>query len=191
MQPEPLRHSLEKVASRAYVRVHQFARGLRATVTEQELQRASARLPHAAFGLFLLQPTDAQRHSLNVLAALERGGPVAPDLAAAALLHDVGKLAAAQAGHPISLWLRGPLVLLDAFAPALRRRLASADPRSGWRYALHVHQEHAAIGALWAQEAGCAPRTCWLIAHHQADEAEGPALDLADLRRLQRADGLN
>ncbi len=182
---------LRRAAERVQLRLRQFVRGLRADVGQEDLRRAARLLPHAAFGLFLLLPTDAQRHSLNVLETLQESGPVDKELAAAALLHDVGKLAAAQAGHPIGLWMRGPLVLLDAFAPGLCNRWADADPKRGWRHALYVHQEHATIGALWAEEAGCSPRTCRLIAHHQARDVPGAADDLADLRRLQWADGLN
>jgi predicted HD phosphohydrolase len=149
--------------------------------------------------LFTQLPIDAQRHSLSVLEELQRVGLSSRDLAVAALLHDVGKLAAAQAGVHISLWLRGPLVLLEQ-APRLVRWLASARPQAGWRYALHVHNAHAQIGAQWAQERGCSELSCWLIEHHQDKLATGtfdsPAVDGQDerlklLRSLQWADGRN
>lgn len=191
-QPASLR-GVERPSApaRAWARLRQFFRGLRAEVTDVEMRHASSRLPHAAFGIFLLLPVDAQRHSLNVLRALEEAGPVGDDLAAAALLHDVGKLAAAQAGHPISLWVRGPLVLLDAFAPGLAARLSSPDPSREWRFTLHVHAHHAAIGAEWAAEAGCSPQTCWLIAHHQDHAAHADARQAQELARLQWADSIN
>lgn len=169
-------------AMRALYRVRQFTRGLTARVTEQERTQAVAVLPERARALFLRLPVDAQRHSLNVLQTLDEHGYDHPDLRAAALLHDVGKLAAEDAGVRIGLWLRGPLVVLDAVAGEQAARLAAGDPARGWRYALYVHREHAAIGARWAADAGCSALTCWLIAHHQDGVASG-----AD--RVQEADG--
>ena len=189
---EPLTESGETTRlQQAVVRVRQFVHGLRADVHEADLAHASSLLPHAAYGLFLLMPVDAQRHSLNVLDTLEHDGTVSRDLAAAALLHDMGKLAAAQAGHPITLWVRGPLVLLDALAPALARRLANDNPAR--RLALY---------ALCARRARCNRRvrglrrpavrrcTCWLIEHHQDVQVDSSAEPeaLADLVRLQAAD---
>lgn len=179
-------------------RVRQFVRGLRARVELEELNEAARLLPPAAAELLHSLPADAQRHSLNVLATLRTQGPVDADLGAAALLHDVGKLAAAEAGLPLTLWLRGPLVLLDAIAPALARRLAR-DSGRGWRRLLHVHREHAAIGARWAAERGCSPLAVWLIANHQTDAPGEPPsgqatitdTDRSALRRLQWADNLN
>lgn len=177
---------------RVSYRLLQFVHGLSASVNEREMQRARVILPHEAWLLFQRMPRDAQRHSLNVLAALRAAGHTDLDLAAAALLHDVGKTAAAAAGHPLTLWWRGPLVLLEALAPAWLRRCAAATPTAGWRYVLYVHQEHPAIGATWAEAAGCSPRTCWLIAHHQERNPPAPGEeDLDLLRALQWADGEN
>ncbi len=164
----PAAHSsLVRRASQAVYRVGQFWRGLRAQVTKEEMAAAAAVLPAAARPLFARLPVDARRHSLDVLDALRRAGWDDPDLAVAALLHDAGKLAAADAGVRIGLWLRGPLVLLEAFAPRLLARMAEPEPRAGWRHALYVHLDHPAIGAAWARAAGCSERACWLIAHHQ------------------------
>jgi hypothetical protein len=124
-------------------------------------------LPATALPLFAAMPVDAQRHSLSVLDTLWALGQDHPDLAIAALLHDCGKVAAAQGGVKIGLWLRGPLVLVDAFFPRLSMRWASPNPLHGWRYALYVQREHPAIGAAWAAQAGCSSLSCWLIAQHQ------------------------
>ncbi|HXF59995.1 MAG TPA: HD domain-containing protein [Caldilineaceae bacterium] len=171
-------------AARIYYRVGQFLRGLSATLRAGALQPGEAALvaallPPQAQTLFAAMPADAQRHSLNVLQTLHRAGHREPELAMAALLHDVGKLAAQAGGIQIGLWLRGPLVLCEAFAPGVLRRLAVDDPARGWRYALHVQLEHAAIGARWAAQAGCPPLACWLIAHHQ-DRLQDPAPAAAD-----------
>lgn len=185
----------EGEGDRAAYRVRQFWRGLRAQVSAEEIAEIERVLPPAALHLFRRMPVDAQRHSLDVLAGVRaaENGETPHDLEAAALLHDAGKLAAEQAGVHIGLWLRGPLVLLDALAPELAGRLASDAPRSGWRYALHVHHNHARIGAHWAAAVGCTARACWLIAHHQDTKppahADPDALRL--LRCLQRADNEN
>jgi hypothetical protein len=177
---------------RVYYRLLQFVRGLAATVAVEEVKLARSILPEEAWPLFQRMPQDAQRHSLNVLATLQATGHTDPDLAAAALLHDVGKVAAADAGYPLTLWWRGPLVLCEALAPDWLRRRSAPTPSAGWRYVLYVHQEHPAIGARWAEAAGCSPITCWLIAHHQE---RNPPLssdeELGLLHALQWADSNN
>jgi hypothetical protein len=136
-------------------------------------------------------PADAQRHSLNVLGTLQAARPVPPDLAAAALLHDVGKVAADDAGAYLGLWLRGPMVLVEAVWPGLLRRLASDRPAPNLRYALFVQEQHPAIGAAWARDAGCSQLTCWLIEHHQDKALTGDEQQCALLARLQAADEAN
>lgn len=156
-----------RVFSRVSYRVGQFWRGLWATVSEEERQQVAMVLPSAALPLFWQMPVDAQRHSLDVLTRLWAAGYHHPDLAIAALLHDCGKVAAVQGGVKISLWMRGPLVLMDTFLPRQVAAWASPDVAHGWRYALYVQREHPAIGAAWAAQAGCSPLSCWLIAQHQ------------------------
>lgn len=153
--------------ARVLYRVRQFWRGLSARLTPEDRQRVEETLPAAALPLFWQMPVDAQRHSLNVLQSVWMAGYHHPDLAVAALLHDCGKVAAEQGGVRLGLWLRGPLVVLDALLPRQAERWASANPQQGWRYALYVHRCHPAIGAAWAAEAGCSVLSCWLIAHHQ------------------------
>lgn len=175
----------------AFYRVGQFLRGLDATIAPEEVAATMQRLPPGGVTLFLQMPVDAQRHSLNVLHWLEREHRAEDELAAAALLHDCGKMAA---GGKISLWTRGPLVLLESFLPGLVARLAQPLPSRGWRYVLWVQEHHAAIGAAWAQQVGCSAVTCWLIAHHQdklpAHQPEEEGI-VQLLRRLQEADKLH
>lgn len=179
-------------------RISQFWQGLRATIEPEELARVAKLLPPAAFPLFAQMPRDAQRHSLNVLQGVHTAGYSDADLAIAALLHDCGKVAAVQGGVALGLWLRGPLVVMDAILPTLAERLAAPEPTSGWRYTLYVQREHPAIGAIWAAEAGCSALSCWLIANHQAVAAHVDVSQIAQgelarqlLLALQQADNGN
>jgi hypothetical protein len=179
---------------RARYRAGQFFGGLKAHVTHQERSQARAILPPDALALFDRLPLDAQRHSFNVLHSVHAAGFHEADLDSAALLHDVGKLAADEGGVRLGLWLRGPLVLAESLAPSALVRIASADPAQGWRYSVYVHREHPRIGAEWAEAAGCTWRTCWLIRHHQdaIDSLDVQAMDERDMRlleALQVADG--
>jgi hypothetical protein len=176
----------------ASYRLRQFFHGVTAQVSSAEARSVEQILPVSAMPLFHQLPVDAQRHSLNVLQGLQSRGTVHPDLAVAALLHDVGKLAAIQAGIELTLWWRGPLVLLEAFAPRLFQRLAHADPTTGWRYLIYVQREHPRIGADWARELGCPPLACWLIEHHQEQGlVTTNPLDQELLTALQWADNKN
>jgi hypothetical protein len=182
---------------RARYRAGQFLSAMRASVQPEEVALVRALLPGKALLLFEAMPVDAQRHSLNVLYSLRAAGFSEVDLAVAALLHDVGKAAAWAGGVRLGPWLRGPLVVGEWLAPGLMRRLAVDDPARGWRYALYVQLEHAAIGAKWAAQAGCSRPACWLIAHHQdvIDNRPGAAPEeparLRLLAALQWADSKN
>jgi hypothetical protein len=192
--------------ARARYRVEQFLYGWRAAVSPQDLACVHAVLDEigpAASALFYRMPPDAQAHSLRVLRTLTADDlcphPLPRDLTAAALLHDAGKVAAADAGAYLGLWMRGPLVLLEKFSPGLLVRWSSPQPSRSVRYAMYVQGAHPAIGAAWAQAAGCSAFTCWLIAHHQDPIDQIPdgtlPLDMSTakhyLARLQWADGRN
>lgn len=181
----------EGVSFKAIYRLCQFWRGFHAEVTAAELQEVTAILPVAAFTLFQQLPLDGQRHSINVLRTLQATGTVEHDLAVAALLHDVGKVAATNAGLEINLWVRGPLVLLEQLGPSLLTRLSSPCPNQRWRYLLYVHLAHPQIGAEWAEAAGCSVLSCWLIAHHQDALEDSAAVEQQLLAQLQWADNRN
>ncbi|NJN81577.1 MAG: prephenate dehydrogenase/arogenate dehydrogenase family protein [Caldilineaceae bacterium] len=155
-------------------RVGQFFAGFRARVSAEESELAADLLPAGAAALFDQMPVDAQRHSLNVFYTLRGAGFDQPDLLAAALLHDVGKTATGRNGARLTLWWRGPLVLAETISPRILRRLAK-ESGTGWRHLIHIHLEHARIGAEWARLAGCSPLTCWLIETHQAKAPTEPA----------------
>ena len=176
---------------RAPYRLGQFLRGLTATVGDEDRQFLSRWLSSDALVFFDRLPVDAQRHSLNVAQTLLNAGFSQLDLTAAALLHDVGKAAADDAGVRLQLWLRGPIVLAEWLTPDLLVSQAAEDPTQGWRYALHVQLDHPAIGAAWAREAGCSDLTCWLIEHHQDKTLPPPGERRTLLAALQWADERN
>lgn len=167
---------MQGTAGRIWQRIRQFLRGVTASIAAEDLQLAAQFLPPAGLTRFQQMPVDAQRHSLNVLTTLQRAGWDDADLAAAALLHDAGKVAAAKAGLTFNAWVRTALVLMEAIAPGLAARLGVGDAKCGWRYLLHVHLTHARIGARWAEADGCSPLTCWLIAHHQDKTGQADAV---------------
>lgn len=183
---------------RARYRVGQFLRGWHATLSAADRRLIAEELPAAAAALFARMPADAQAHSLRVARTLQQSGATPHDLTVAALLHDVGKVAASDAGAYLGLWMRGPVVLMEAFTPSLLQRLAAPQPSASPRYAIYVQLMHPQIGAAWARAAGCSEIACWLIEHHQdklpANTGDNPAADAdapALLARLQWADGRN
>jgi hypothetical protein len=178
--------------AQARYRVRQFVRAATARIQPEERAAVEALLPPAALQLFDRMPRDAQRHSINVMQALQSAGMTDPELLTAALLHDVGKVAADEAGVRINMWLRGPLVLAETFAPQRLARTASDNVHDGWRFALHVHLDHPAIGAAWLAEAGLSPLTCRLVARHQDKHFEVADPSVAEmLAALQWADSIN
>ena len=137
-------------------RVAQFVAHVRARVRAEEQALAQRVLPPEAIGLFEAMPVADRRHALDVAAGLVAAGHDDADLLAAALLHDAAK------GRRMRLVHRIGGVLLEAFAPALLRRLARPDPGS-WRYPFHLYLHHADLSADLASGAGCSPRVAAFI----------------------------
>jgi len=167
---------------RCLYRARQFQRHVMARGSGLDLGPAQEILSGEALGLFESLPPGDQRHALEVLARLRARGPVTDDLAAAALLHDVGKAVAGRA----PLW-RAAAVLFGRCGRGILERLASAQPTS-WRYPLYVLLHHAALGAALCQGAGCPPAVVRLVGLHDA-KAWTEAPELADsLMALRAAD---
>lgn len=173
------------MTKRIRYRVGQFFRALTARVSDEEVRRATRALTPEARSLFRRQATQDQRHALDVYCALQQAGHEDPHLLAAALLHDAGKAAA---------WLpathRSIIVLLARFAPTLLARLSRGEPR-WWNHPFVIHARHSEIGARWAEEAGCSPRTIALIRRHEEGPADGSAEEDRLLAALQAADDAN
>lgn len=129
-----------------------------------------------------LHPYD-QSHLCRTYAALREAGIADPDLLTAGLLHDLGKGGVPGLPGRVHLIDRVLRVVLRRFAPRLLEQAACLlAPR--WRVGLALAVHHPRLGAAWAAKLGCSPRTCWLIAYHEAE----PLPDDHDLRRLIAAD---
>lgn len=158
-------------------RVGQFIGHVTARVRPEEEAFARRVLPDAAVPLFDAMPVADRRHALDVARRLTDAGQDDADLLAAALLHDAAK------GDRMRLWHRVAGVLLEAGAPWLLRRLASADPDS-WRHGFHLYLHHGPMSADAALRAGCSERTARLI-RGRVEPAEAPLL--AALRSADEA----
>lgn len=145
--------------------------------------------------LFERMPRAEQHHGIRVCRALKAAGFDNPDLLAAALLHDVGKIRA-----PLRLWERVLVVLVEHFAPRCAARYGKAvsatSPPQGLRRGFWVRRHHARWGAALAAEAGASARIVELIRQHHdpndktSGDAPAPtntAYD-AELAALQVAD---
>lgn len=138
-----------------------------------------------AMSLFdTMSPSD-QGHAIAVLRCLRLGEPVSRDLAAAALLHDVGK-----AGSGLTLPYRTAIVLLEAFWPGALARLC-VNAQGTWRQPFAVDARHADIGAERCARAGCSQRTVTLVRCHDTPPGAVLAEMRVELERLRRADDQN
>lgn len=158
--------------ARAAYRVRQFLRAVLAPLRRAELEQIEPLLPPAQWALFRRMPPADQQHGLAVYRALQARGVQQPDLLAAALLHDAGKVAMRP-----RLPLRVATVLLEGLAPRLWERMSSGEAR-GWRRPFALYRRHAAIGAQWATEAGCSPLTVRLIREHEQPPGNDALLTL-------------
>jgi hypothetical protein len=114
-----------------------------------------------------MQPSE-QVHSYQIFKRLQTAGQVTPDLLAAALLHDVGKIQV-----PLSIFDRVVIVLGKRIFRKAARRWAAGTPH-GWRRPFVVAGQHAGWGADLASQAGATALTVELIRRHH----DGPPRDL-------------
>lgn len=156
---------------RVLYRLGQGWQALRPRLDPGRRRAALEWLPAAAQAAFMTLPVADQCHHLAVFEALYRQGCRDEELLQAALLHDIGKIDGRRYVH---LWQRTVVVLIRPW-PALSRRLA-ATPAPYWRYGFYLQAEHPALGAQRARTAGLSERAVQLIASHQADPKNDPAL---------------
>jgi hypothetical protein len=178
-------------------RATQFFRALFPRVSSADLARVTSALTPDEQALFRRQSAQDQRHAWAVYQTLRQAGHTDARLLTAALLHDAGKAAA-----PMPIVYRVAVVLMERLTPRALNRLGQADRPvidsqdlpGGWRRSFVAHVHHPALGARWAQEAGCSPLTVSLIRrHHRGISEEGEILtpEVQLLAALQAADSAN
>jgi hypothetical protein len=114
-----------------------------------------------------MQPSE-QTHAYQMLERLKGAGQTDPDLLAAALLHDVGKVLC-----PLSLLDRVAIVLGKRFFQQRTRRWSEGTP-SRLRRPFVVAAHHPDWGAALAEQAGASSQTVNLIRRHQDQSSSNP-----------------
>ncbi|MGE5223229.1 MAG: hypothetical protein ACM3PY_12385 [Omnitrophica WOR_2 bacterium] len=159
-------------AARICYRTRQFWLNLGAAPSSHDLDEVRAVLNPEQYQLFArLQPGE-QAHSLLVMRRLTAQGQTHPDLLAAALLHDIGKIRL-----PLRLWERVLVVLGKALFPARVKQwgslagdewkiLSGARLPIG-RRAFIIAEQHAVWGSQMAAGAGSSTLVVELIRRHQ------------------------
>ncbi len=161
-------------APRLFYRTQQFFQALAGRSGDQELEQANRLLSPKQWGLFSSLHPSEQSHSLRILRQLQAEGEADPDLLAAALLHDVGKI-----HFPLHLWERVWIVLAHAFAPTWARKIGAGSLPAdrnipAWRKALMAASQHPQWGADLAAQADCSNRVVELIRRHQEPPIRQP-----------------
>jgi len=164
--------------ARPIYRIRQFLQAVTRRRPPDAGETLARHLSPALTALFHRMAASEQAHALAVLAQLQARGCTDPDLLAAALLHDVGKVRL-----PLSTLDRVLIVLAKRFMPQAAARWGQADGR-GFKRPFVTAARHAAWGAELAQAAGASARTCSWIRKHQDEPAAGDDM----LRALQEAD---
>lgn len=147
----------------------QFALTLIAPLRPVDHAYVGAHLSPALHALFRRMPRAEQLHGIDIARQLAAQDHRDPDLIAAALLHDVGKIVA-----PPRLWERVIVVLVEHAAPTF----AAFCPLRGFV----ARRRHPEWGAHLAARAGASPRTSDLIRRHHAPP--GPDAQLAALQAV-------
>lgn len=167
-------------------RVRQFLSTLFERPAPELLREARAALEPRLWALFQQLPRAEQAHALQVFQDLRAEGQHQPDLLAAALLHDIGKIRA-----PLSVLEKVAVVITKCLAPELARRWGQGTP-AGWRRSYAVAAQHAAWGAEIVRSAGGSSTLAELIArHHEPPPEENSTSTGRLLAALQTADDLN
>jgi HD domain len=146
--------------SRLAHRFRQFWNALLNPAKRITSESLSHHLTPAQISLFRqIQPSE-QVHAYQIFMHLINAGQTNPDLMAAALLHDVGKIR-----YPLSIFDRVLTVLGKRIFRDASKRWAAGTPH-GLRMPFVVAERHAEWGAALASQAGATSRTVELIRHH-------------------------
>lgn len=168
-------------------RLRQGLRSLFAFAFPVDLEAAAQVLTADQLTLFCRMTRGEQLHSLSVLRDIEAQGPTPPELAAAALMHDVGK-----SRYHMRVWQKTLVVLVRGLSHRLYLKLAHSSEQHWLARPFVVAQYHGAWGAQLLAEIGSDERTRWLVAQHDKNpEKYRDHPDYPLLVRLQQADVAN
>lgn len=171
----------------AAYRIRQGLQAIFAFAQPVELPLAAQYLTPELLSLFSQMRHNEQLHSLNVLRDVLATGTTPPDLAVAALLHDVGK-----SRYPLRTWQKTLVVIARKFTPKLFERWSKGNPANLWMRPFVVYIEHPTWSAEMIAVAGASETAIWLVAHHQEAASRWSSHALASLlQRLQQADDVN
>jgi hypothetical protein len=167
-------------------RTTQFFRAMIAKPRPQELALVEANLSPPMAELFWKMSSTEQVHGLRVLRSLIAQGQNDPDLLAAALLHDVGKIR-----FTLHIWERVLIVLANWFIPEMVQRWGVGEP-DGWRRPFVIASLHPMWGAEMVRDAGGSKILIDLVRRHQEPLSSGSQLKIDHLLHLlQETDGVN
>ena len=172
----------------AIQRIRQGVRALFAFNQEADIPLAEHYLTEAQLALFKRMKHSEQLHSLNVLRdVLAQADNTPDDLAAAALLHDCGKIR-----YPLAIWQKTLAVLMRAGSVSLYRRMSKGNPHNPFKRACVVAEQHPAWSGELVIETGASERAIWLITHHADSLAQWTSHPHSKLlKRLKDADDAN
>jgi hypothetical protein len=172
--------------SRLAYRTRQFWNALSGSRRRVETEALLSHLPPSQIFLFRRMQPSEQSHAYQMFERLKASGQTDPDLLAAALLHDVGKVL-----YPLSLLDRVVIVLAKRF---FRRRTRTWSEGTASRLSrpFVVAAHHPDWGADLAEQAGASSRTVDLIRRHQDPSFPNPGSPTERLlAALQAADDEN
>lgn len=167
--------------------VHRLQQGIRALLAfawEVDEALAARYLNPAQLALFKQMTRGEQLHSLRVLQLVLEQGTAPDDLAAAALLHDVGKIR-----YPMNVFQKTLPVLVRLVSVKLARRIAHMGEDNRLARPFVVFNRHPVWSGELVSQTGASDRLIWLVRYHAdelADWQDHPDLEL--LKRLQQAD---
>ncbi len=172
--------------SRLAYRTRQFWNALSGHRKRVETEALLPHLSPPQIVLFRRMQPSEQAHAFHVLERLKSAGQTDPDLLAAALLHDAGKIL-----YPLSLLDRVVIVLGKRFFRRSAGRWSQGSP-SRLRRPFVVAVNHPGWGADLAEQAGASSRTVDLIRRHQDSPSPNPGAPTERLlAALQAADDEN